>query len=132
MDSFTLETDHKPLVPLINKCTIDEAPLRIQRLLMRLMRFNANALHVPGKNMVLADTLSRNPQAHTSNTVDIEKEEEIDCFVDSVVSSWLVSDKKLQKIKDAVDEDEEIKTIIKLTLEGWPKSPKLVPDIAKI
>ena len=132
LDSFTLETDHKPLVPLINKCTIDEAPLRIQRLLMRLMRFNANALHVPGKNLVLADTLSRNPQAHTSNTVDIEKEEEIDCFVDSVVSSWSVSDKKLQKIKDAVDEDEEIKTIIKLTLEGWPKSPKLVPDIAKI
>ena len=52
--------------------------------------------------------------------------------MDSVVSSWLVSDKKLQKIKDAVDEDEEMKTIIKLTLEGWPKKPKLVPDIAKI
>ena len=46
--------------------------------------------------------------------------------MDSVVSSWLISDKKLQKIKDS------IKIIIKLTLEGCQKSPKLVPDIAKI
>ena len=52
--------------------------------------------------------------------------------MDSVVSSWLISDKKLHKIKDAVDEDDEIKTIIKLTLKGCQKSPKLVPDIAKI
>ena len=66
---------------------------------MRLMRFNSNALHVPGKNLVLADTLSRNPQAHTSNTVDIEKEEEIECFVDSVVASWSVSDKKCTMVK---------------------------------
>ena len=95
LDSFSLGIDHKPLEPLFNKCPTDEAPLRIQRLLMRPMRFNANALHVPCKNLVLADTLSRSPQAHTSYTVVIEKEEEIDCFVDSVVSSWLVSDKKL-------------------------------------
>ena len=54
LETFTLLTDHKPLIPLINT-------VRCQRLLMRLRRFSAKAEYVPGKHLIVPDTLSRSP-----------------------------------------------------------------------
>ena len=50
------------LVPLVNQQASYRSTLRCQRMLMRLMRFRVTATYVPGKNMVVADTLSRCPR----------------------------------------------------------------------
>ena len=59
--SFHIETDYKPLVPLFTSKGLDELPIRVQRFRLRLMRFKFTVSHVPGKNLVVADTLSRAP-----------------------------------------------------------------------
>lgn len=61
LDNFTAHTDHKPLVPLINNKDLDTVPLRCQRLLMHLMKYNPTAEYVPGKMLTMADTQSRQP-----------------------------------------------------------------------
>jgi hypothetical protein len=58
---FHVETDHKPLVPLLGSKSLDELPPRIQRLRMRLMAFCYSISHVAGNNLATADVLSRAP-----------------------------------------------------------------------
>ena len=47
LKSFSLPTDRKPLIRIINSQDLDKAPIRCQRLLMRLMRFSISAKYVP-------------------------------------------------------------------------------------
>ena len=58
---YTIETDHKPLVPLLSTKNLEELPIRVQRFRLRLMRFTYTIVHVPGKNLCTADALSRSP-----------------------------------------------------------------------
>ena len=69
LESFILMTDHKPLVPLMNKKNLDDCPLRCQRLLTCLMKFNAKAEYHPGKMLFVADTLSRQPLMVVEDTM---------------------------------------------------------------
>ena len=55
---FSLLTDHKPLVPLMNTKHLNETPIRCQRLLMRMMRFNAIVKYVPGKEQIVSDCIT--------------------------------------------------------------------------
>ena len=58
---FKLETDHKPLVPLLGTKDLAELPARIQCFKMGLMRFDFSISHIAGKDLNRADTLSRAP-----------------------------------------------------------------------
>ena len=70
-----METDHKPLVPLLGSKSLDELPLRIQRLRMRLMAFCYSISHVAGNNLATADVLSRAPL----------REKEVNMYVNMVM-----------------------------------------------
>lgn len=58
---FTIEMDHKPLVPLLSSKPLNSVPIRIQRFWLRLMRFQFKVVHVPGKELNTADALSTAP-----------------------------------------------------------------------
>ncbi|GFR76887.1 Pol polyprotein [Elysia marginata] len=90
--------------------------LRCQRMLMRLMRFRVTATYVPGKNMVVADTLSRCPRKLLEE--DDELQQNVKAFVEETVSAWPVSDKKLEQIKQLTQEDVALSTALSYTRDG--------------
>jgi len=55
LEGFKLITAHKRLVPLMNSKDLDNVPIRCQRLLMRLMRFNPTGEYTPGKTLIIVD-----------------------------------------------------------------------------
>ena len=120
--TFHVETDHKPLVPLLGSKNLDEIPPRIQRLRMRLLRFDFTISHVPGKNLVTADALSRPPSQFTSNE---KSEEEINLYVESVLLQLPASDKRLEEISVKQKEDPVCKKLLEYCEEGWPNIHKL-------
>ena len=83
--SITIETDHKPLVPLLTKHTIDKLPPRLQRYKMRLIRFHIKDVrHLPGKLHYTADTLSRKIAEQQTSQPVIE-EDQMNAYVSSII-----------------------------------------------
>ena len=55
---MTVESDAKPLSSIAKK-PLSSAPLRLQRILLQLQRYDLDIKHVSGRDIPLADTLSR-------------------------------------------------------------------------
>ena len=96
--AFHIETDHKPIVPPLGTKDLDEMPPRIQRLRMRLLRFDFTISHVPGKEHTTADALSRTPSESTSR---VKQEEEIELYVESILLQLPTLNKRLEEIATA-------------------------------
>ena len=92
---FCLETDHKPLVPLLTTKNLGDAPVRCQRLLMRMMRFNPDFHYVPGKYLAIADALLRKPLP--DQNADITLDEAVEAHVEAVMSGRPASKTKLDE-----------------------------------
>ena len=128
LETFTLLTDHKPLVPLINTQDLDKVPVRCQRLLMRLRRFSAKAEYVPGKHLIVPDTLSRSP-LKINEVSTIEKCVEL--FAIQIESTRSVSDAKIQKIKEESLKDRYLQAAMSYTKNGWPTHRNAVTEPVK-
>ena len=73
---FEIETDHKPLVPLLSSKSLDDLPPRILRFCLRMMRYDYSIMHVPGKSLFTADTLSRAPASGNHDNSSLQDETE--------------------------------------------------------
>lgn len=114
--SFTVETDHKPLVPIFEK-TLSKCPIRLQRIRLGLQPFNFRLVYKPGKELVIADHLSR---SHVKST-EHEYELEIETHVSMLTKTLNVTDHKLTEIKEKSLIDKEIQNVLKYVKVGWPE-----------
>ena len=91
---FKLFTDHKPLVPLTNTRDLDKVPIRCQRLLICRMQYNPKAQYVPGKQLVVAVTLSRAPQPREISEIEWE----ITADITALEQGWPLTSQRLSLI----------------------------------
>ena len=60
-----VETDHKPLESILKK-PLHQAPTRLQKMIMTLQRYSITVRYRPGKELTVADALSRAPLPSTA------------------------------------------------------------------
>ena len=87
---------------------------------MRLMRVNPRTEDVPGKQMVVADTLSRGPCKLEQEPDTVEN---VQAFVDSVESTRPVTGDQLKRIRDGFPAPESDGVHIRRVANTCGRSP---------
>ena len=114
---FKLQTDHKPLVPLLSTKQLDSLPPRILRF---RLRYAYDIEYVPGKLLCVADTLSRGPTGSTSPE-DWLHESDTEMFVEAVMEWALPAcEGRLAIYQKQQEEDPDCSQVIQFCKTGWP------------
>ena len=113
---FKVITDHKPLVMIMEK-PISSAPPRLQRLLLKVQGYKFDLEYRPGRELVLADALSRLPSAVNCETV------KLDLHVDLLKFH---SD-RLANIRECTQQDPVLNKLMETIMVGWPEKQKDLP-----
>lgn len=124
--TFTVETDHKPLVAIFNK-PLNKCPPRLYRIRISLQPFNFKIVYKPGKELVIADHLSR---THSKDCSKIESEK-VETFVCMITQNIDFTDERIENIQKETSNDQELQILLKYILEGWPEDKFNVHELAK-
>ncbi|UYV69315.1 K02A2.6-like, partial [Cordylochernes scorpioides] len=100
----------------------DEMTPRIQRLRLRMLRYSYSIHHTPGKDIVVADALSRSP-INISHEKDLENE--ICSFVQQITSCPPFKDENMKEIWQYQNEERECREIKDYCKKGWPTKNEL-------
>ncbi|XP_053686467.1 uncharacterized protein LOC128736007 [Sabethes cyaneus] len=135
----TVQTDHLPLLKIFQK-PLCEAPMRLQRMLLALQRYKLKLQFKPGKEIVIADMLSRAAMTDGDPTdrgiYDIYTIDMDFTFAEfeqiNVLDYIPISDFRLDHIRKESSNDADIQHIIRYIVEGWPARMIDVPEKLKV
>ena len=117
--NFQVESDHQPLISIIKK-PIHSAPTRLQKMLMRLQKYNFELIYRKGKDLILADALSRAHLDNSSCASNLSNDEY------EVVTCRPISDSASDKLSEATKADPDLQKLRQTILNGWPSKPNSV------
>ena len=117
--AVTVVTDHKPLVS-ISKKPLAKAPRRLQNLSLRAQHYCFNVVYKPGKDIPVADFLSRSPC-----------DKPIDEDLVNAVTLHPANDQRLEQIRQATILDPELTELGKTILRGWARERTDVPEVLR-
>ena len=120
LKGVVLETDHKPLVPISEKSLNDMTP-RIQRLMLKLQRYDTKMTWTPGKYLYIADTLSRSNNSKSQFESETQTELEVKAQVNMVYQSIPASVNQIERLILETEMDESLQSLKKCINDGWKK-----------
>ena len=125
--TVVVETDHKPLVGLLEKPIASCSP-RIQRMRLQLQQFDFKLVYKPGKDLFIADTLSRAPSPNLFND-DVTQgcEEQVHAVLDLVIPKASTR----EKFAAATSADPTLGLVKEIQSKGWPEHKSHCPVAAK-
>ena len=122
-NNVSIQSDHKPRENIYQK-PLNNAPARLQRMLLRLQKYDMRVKYTPGKELYVADTLSRaylpNESVSTSVTAISEA---------SSAEHLAMIANRLMKLRTASRNDASLQQEAQFVEKGWPARHE-VPDVA--
>lgn len=112
-----VESDHKPLEIIHKKC-LTSAPKRLQRMLLRLQKFDIDIQYKPGPQMHMADALSR---AYLPSQNDNRSYTETEVESVNMVEMLPVSEERVQEIRQNTTDDQQLQLLKRTVMVGWPE-----------
>ncbi|PFX31924.1 Retrovirus-related Pol polyprotein [Stylophora pistillata] len=119
-----VERDHKPSESSFGK-PLNEAPPRLQRMLLKLTKYDLVVHYVPGKQQVISDCLSRAPLSETKPFSEPE-----DVIGVNLVEEFGLESSTLKRIKKSSSGDETSRVVMEYVLRGWPSAKEQVDELA--
>ena len=117
----TVYNDHKPLAAVLKR-PVGENPIRLQRMLCRIMGYDLDFKYIKGKDLLIADALSR---SHMTNHTRSQSEEEIET-IGLVIQDQSVTS-HLKEIAEETTKDNVLQSVIHHISENWSISKKRLP-----
>ena len=125
-----VESDHKPLETIFKKSLLN-APKRLQRMLLRLQRYEFEVSYKKGTSLLMADPLSRaylslkegpEDQKDVMTVSETRSPTEIEAEQVNMLQYLPVKDETLCQIQNLTQEDAILKTLACVIKQGWPES----------
>ena len=108
MQTIEVETDHKPLETIFKKPSY-QAPARLQKMIMTVQKYSTDLVYRPGKELIIADTLSR---AYLPEKSDMPPHTD---FEVNVLCTLPLSNSKLLQLQTETQSDpvlQQLKTMV--------------------
>ena len=118
---FILQTDQKPLVSIFRKHMIDVSP-RIQRITIRAWQYDFEPQHIPGRNNVISDALSRVTPLEFQDS-NAEK----DILAVNFLQYSSIEEKERDEVLQENNKDKELQSLKHYISTGWPAKRSQIP-----
>ena len=124
-----VETDHKPL-EIIMKKPLSVTHPRLQRMLLQVQRYQLHVEYVPGKDVLMADALSR-AQLPTYEDSDDNLTDDTEVMIYSFINSIPCSAIRWKQLQTMTAQHESFQHLKHVIRDGWPDRIADVPEIVR-